>query len=354
MDNDANALVALITYGSSDVQLHGNTNKSIYNKHYEHITKSAFTYLTRPFVQNTKIPLDHEPTQCALRCDLSNDLTCDLVGECFLDMTFQDTITDVQIYESIDHISFCMGDTVLEKLTGKNLHIMSHVMFERNELVRDGIHVMLPIPFFFTRSTYDFMPKSTICKDDTHVDIVLANIKCNVSIVFKAIVLDTEERRDMLSRFLKLSMLSCVSETIFPVISLDSLKNVNIVLPARQSVRDIFIKIDGPGSDALETINVLFNGHLHMSLNRLMATHIIPRQSYGINHQTGLYIIPFCQDPQSKTHKFTTNVNMKRMDNSNLVLKFKTDMPINIEETKITLVIRRWDTLFFSIRNWIQ
>lgn len=89
------------------------------------------------------------------------------------------------------------------------------------------------------------------------------------------------------------------------------------------------------------------NGHLHMSLTRLMATRIIPRQMYGIKAMpAGLYIVPFCQDPTSSKHVFTTSVDLERIESAQLVLKFDRRVPSN--GNTITLVVRHWDTLSYA------
>ena len=366
MEDGACALMALVAYGASDIQLHGNPERSIYDKRYTRITNSQFTYMKRPFTEVVNSTLVN--SKLVKRAHLSSEKDFkmgDLIGECFLDLTF-DKLSN-SIYDSIESIKFCMGERTLEALTGETLKVMAQVMPDKNELVCEGNHAMVPLPFFFTRSMRDYLPVVEKCllRDDDnggkvhpekmHVDLVLSPNSHIISseLVFKAVVLDTYER-NTLHRSLKygdFSMLTCVSETLESSPSGDSSPSgeLALTLPDKKATRDIFIKIEGPGSDAVDVVNVVFNGHLHMSLSRLMAARIIPRQSYGIKEpmQQGMYIIPFCQDPMSET--FSTNVNLARIEQRKIVLKFnRVEVQTSPKENKVSVVVRRWDTLTFE------
>ena len=360
MDPGANGLMALSAYGQGSRRLYDNPTFSIYNSSYSKKTHSQFTYATIPFIAK---PLLSQLDKSVFSVDLSNDNTIygDLLGECYIDFT----CTSIEhLYTTIASCSFCIDTHVLETFTGKTLEIMAYV-FKQNKIVHETlankrIHVMIPLPFFFTRSTSHYIPiannLSRTLSKSLHIDMFLCENKLDIrdmSLVCKLVCLDETERnflkRNMFS-YMNYSMLSCVTFTQSQVLKQHVHAHAHaiscITLPTITSVRDIFIKT----SRAISTINVVFNGHLHMSLNKLMATRILPGQLYGLSEsfvdQT-IYIIPFCQEPTANT--FTSSIDLTKIDHAQLVLKF--DELIE-QDVDITIVLRHWDTLSFDTYKW--
>jgi hypothetical protein len=350
MDQDACGLMALVAYSKTSRTMHDNPTESLYDTSYKRKTHTQFTYISVPF---TMVRANK------LFAGFSKAKVGDFIGECYLEFSCS-SFDAANIYKSIKSCTFCMGNHVLETLTGKTLDIMAHV-FKNNkpeiETTKENKYrVMIPLPFFFTHSTRTHLPivetlrkydkKEYVFTENMHIDVVLSDADiCDLTLVCKTIYLDSNERNSFLQDLIykKHSILSCPLHTM----SIELPGNCDchtLTLPPIASVLDMFIKIDGD-SLALATINVVLNGFVHMSLTRLMATRLLPRQLYGIdNNDPGWYIIPFCQDP-SHTNTFTSSVSLDRIDVAQLVLKFDKALTKN---TNVTIVMRHWDTLTFT------
>lgn len=166
------------------------------------------------------------------------------MGECYIDLTCASLDG---IYDAIGSCSFCMDGQELETLTGKTLETLAQV-FDKNALEHESVsvgrrrHVMIHLPFFFTHATRDFIPRTRF---NAHacVDLVLdaedaLDIR-DVSLIFKTVYLDTDERKELLRKVadFKFAMLSCVSETTQAIPVTQGVLTHTVALPDLSMVR---------------------------------------------------------------------------------------------------------------------
>jgi len=352
--DDVTGLMALVAYGAANAYLHYNIKESIYQKPIVHNTHTAFTYKSQEFKCN------NNNFQLTLNSD------SDMLSECFVDcVVCCEGVPDVsslletctfsaksKAYQTSAHPQVLP----IETLTGKSIAIFANTWSKYNmiyEPVGDDTehtyHVMIPLPFFFTFAIHDALPMALVDQNRIGTDyIVQASFGSTCSVrtakfVYKSIYLDSWERMSLYKTpFIKLI---CTS-SIITVTSPTNYFTINI--PTKELIRDIQLHIIDASGQVIkpEKINVLLNGHKHMSLNYMLANRIIPCTSYKTENIKGVSFIPFCSDPLGLQYTHTSNIDSSRLDHMCLVIQLQstvTNMPVSV-----TAVLRHHTLMRFN------
>lgn len=345
----ANGLVALVSYGAPDVWLHGNPNATLFNSPpLKRTTNSQFTFLSQDFTYNE----DDNIYSVTIPTEVNRP--CELVGKCYLSIqTKSDIDIDPQnLYDIVNSVSVCFNANTCESLYGSTLKVTESECNSsaKAELMCGESHnIMIPLPFFFTKSTDKYIPLSSLSLTEVsfraklnlqHIDVQ------SMRFVYQGIYLDTDERRKLVNEPKEIVTIGTKTCTHTIQCTKDSDEEYvmhTIPLDYNHRVKDIRVLLeqrdDNSQEEPVGLLNITLNGHTHMSLNSMMARKIIPRQFYKLENEKPLYYIPFCHDPLSLTHVQTSDINFGRVDKANLVIHIK---PGNY---KVTLVARHYNIL---------
>jgi len=331
------ALAALVAYGKQDAALHSNPQCSLYDKLHKPVTRSTFTYCTMPCDENYAFDLSLPPSRYG----------CDMIGECYL---------HIKDFDANPHPIECVtfeckekekekGDKdsnwqVLEGLDKYALE-MHAAMKPCNKIRRHNQNgTVVPLPFFFTNGMSDYFP--LVDKMLFRITVKTRHPCEKLELTFKAIYLDTSERREKLSDSGLHSKLYTFSKTqearVHGPVGTIMLK-FNLV------VRDLQI-IVFKDDDVVQVPEICleFNGHPHCKLNSMMTTDIIPSCHYGIKSSNSgtIHYIPFCQDPLGSA--FTSGANFSMMHFSDLSLKGLESG----QSYRVVVMARYWNTMTFQ------
>lgn len=303
--------MALVAHGASDVYLHGNPQVRIFDKTYKRTARSNFTYLRLDLI-NTG--------DCAWSAHF--EPKCDLLGDCYLCYTPKEGHERV----GVDDVVSCSFTTtmkndrrrILETLYPQTLEAFARMRPDSYEMQQSKTQAVVPLPFFFTRAPEDFFSLLASQESRPSIECVLSDNALKPYIMYQGVYLDTLERRESMAHAQKLCV---VSETIAVTEESDSEGVVRARITSLYGeCKDLQIIIDG--NPAVEKIDVRFAECLHMSLDAVMSSRIIPRKFYGINQHDQadplIHYFPFCQAPC--TTALTSAVHLGRIDYVDIVV----------------------------------
>lgn len=284
---EINGLLAMVATGEEEKDLNYNYFKqSLFNDNHCCYKRSTFTFLTI----NSKKSNEHT---------FYLDRVCDLIGECFLqfDNYEKSNIVCTFEYQNLDDTSWNTIETI---------HPKTFEFFEKMNPLKFGIkqnmqNTMIPIPFCFTFDSHCYWP--ILCTS------VRFRIKVNLvdhsdcSLVYKAVYLDTAERKQKMEGFEKLYCISSIKE-----VKMDNLNWITkIDMNSSMLVKDFQIMSNANISKVCLTLN----GISHCILDHLMMTSVIPSTYYNVS-DSNIYYIPFCHRPSS--YQYTASINFGRVD----------------------------------------
>ena len=228
--------------------------------------------------------------------------------------------------------------------------------------------MVLPLPFFFTRTTRDFFAVPAR-PSEARIDVRFASAAAAASarLVVRAVCLDTDERRQAWverNGGQQTGQLACVTQTLVEdrveVQAPGLTATVDLLGRGRLggNVRDLWVLVQRADGEAEEgsaeaeaaplgpvvQINVMLNRSLHMSLSRLLANRLVPRQLYGRGDlPPNMFVVPFCQDPLSERYSHTCDANFGRLDRASLVMRFARP-----GRYRVAVVGRRFDVMRYE------
>lgn len=317
--DEPSGLIALVAYGAADYTFNSDPHSSLYDKAIKRVGRSTFTYST--IVGQTDDEMTYVFQLNKLNVDRSQtEAIFDLVGDCYLSFKTIDIGYDVieQCTIEYKHIKDTDTWTPIEKLKSHTFELFAAIKPCDFMIRHDKNETTIPIPFFFTHSTENYLPM---------VNQMLFRIRCklnrkltNVELTHKAVYLDICERKRMLNMYSEMyRKLQCFSTTYesCACAPFDTIKlNMN-----HHQVRDIHVIVEDMTDPRkrfiVPEIKLSLNGHTHYKLNSLMSTNIIPAKYYGICDNTcRLHCIPFCENPSG--YDYTSTVNFAIIDHANI------------------------------------
>ena len=322
----SDGLISLVTYGAP-ADLHGNPEMSMFDQTWKRTTQSQFTFKSIDFVRI-------ESTN-KYRVSLSVKNTgADLLGQCYLDFVPGDSGV------SRDHlvsITFRAGN-VKESLSGATLKVMANDRGNDSKTESSHDHMMVPLPFFFTKKTMDYFPLIAMWTLDSqampeydHVEFeceFIGEIE-NLMLVYQGVYLDTIERKR--KHQVGMERLTTLSRTVTHHVIVegddDYVKHV-IPLEYDDYVKDIRVLVNSgdSGVSQIKALNVRLNNQpkCHISLNAMMAQKIVPRRFYGIlDNVEPIYYLPFCHDPLARVLQQTSQIHFGRIDKACIEIYIK-------------------------------
>lgn len=320
---DCSPTIALVSYGASDIWLHGNPTILLYRNTYERTGNTQFTYKTEEFVDG-----------CAyLKC-IDDKYGCDHIGECYFDFkTEKDDIT--LCFTSIEfHVVFnghdgTIVDNILETISYEAIMCFDKKYRVYTEKVQDGFHHMLSIPFFFTKHSESFFPVFMTNKLK-HIYVKINDIAKEVQspyLVFKSIILDTPPKRELMPKIENMEIKSrvvCITkshvysnEKITNNTLIISISNLHCVKDIRLLIRDSVTK---ESKKYIKSATLKLNNHNHMSLNSLMGYIILPENEYKNTQYPNIFCMSFCADPLEEKYTHTSDIRFDRVDKPELFL----------------------------------
>ena len=310
-----NGLISLLAYGAPDVYLHGNPTRSIFKESYDRVTNSSFTFMETEFVQD-----DNNKTLYIATIPHEQDL----IGKCYLEFHVEcsDNIKGnnfFDVFQMVNKIACEIDGQDMETLFGSTLEILANDKRSNYPDISDDNIVIVPIPFFFTKSTSVYLPAQPNIK--IKCEMKPGFIIDQVKFRYQAVYLDTNERKELYSN--RSEYLVTLTSTITQTVVIPEGQDKYVVnLPYSHPVKDLRVMVKS--SNAIKSFNIRLNGHLHMSVSESFARTIIPRQFYGIQDNTSnIYYIPFCHDPCAHKELQTSQIHFGRIDRAQLEIFVK-------------------------------
>ena len=301
-------LMGLVAHGCGDVYLHGNPQMSIFDKSYKRTTNSTFTYLKRDLIKTGEIwSMSFTPQKC------------DIIGDCYLCFTPKNkfSFSDIQSCTISATVKDFKQD--LETLTGDTLRILAHENDTVSVEEGNGL-VMIPLPFFFTKDPEDFFNLMASQEMNVSIECKLSDNVLNPHIVYNGCFLEADERKKCATQSFEKLCLTCKTVALKFMSDGDGCVTANVSNYFNEQCKDLRLQIE---DGTCTKIDVRLNGSLHMSLNSIMTTRIIPKKYYGISKKSDqsiqpIHYIPFCMNPNFNA--LTSTIHLGRIDSAELKL----------------------------------
>ena len=129
------------------------------------------------------------------------DCSYELIGDCYIQLTEENNFIEECHFEYNDFGTW----NTLETLTDMSLKMLLAMNPKYCKLK----HTIIPIPFFFTQSTQDYFP--LLSHTLFRIRLQLNHLSPNVSLVYKATCLDTQERNIKLKCNYTIEKMYCAS-----------------------------------------------------------------------------------------------------------------------------------------------
>ena len=328
----ATGLAALVMYGAGSYPwLHGNPNVPLpYMQPPSRAPNSQFTYHSVPFE-----PMDGDAGVMVAqprRGDLGDPASrCDLIGRCYLDVEWPVDVEQEDPLTLVEHVRFRVvmpgriEELQFETLFAGTIAAAANRQPSEFKPAAHGRNASLPLPFFFCNNDAQFPLASLPVTAGVRFECALTAAgrkAARLRLVYEAFYLDTVERRALLNRrHGELLYRVCLSDTaVASCAEGDATLEIDLLAGRRAGpTKDLQVLLDSPAD--VTSVDLYLNNALHVSLNRLMAMRMIPRQLYGCDNEANVLFVPLCHRPADAP---CSDVNIARADMARLVIRFAT------------------------------
>ena len=292
--HESAALLGLVSYGAQNAYTHSeNVKSSIYLQQPSAKTLYAFNYDTVLMTKDKNSYNSNTFTATFPR-------TCDLIGNTYLCIDFEFEPTQDDVFNSVNIVKLEIGGQSFDAYSGDVMRVFAN--FKKYNVEIQESRVFIPMAFFFQNNPHLYIPLIALQCNTVIISVIFKpnHRVANMAVMYKAIFLDTNERRYFTTA--SHQRIICVTvEQAYTNIIIDS-NNLKATLELDKKkfenvLQDLIIYLkphfNTNTKEPLHKIELRYNKGATLGFEPILTRKMIPRELYGIddNHEL-IYYIP--------------------------------------------------------------